>query len=220
MTKGSLILITGTGACGKTTEVQKLLDLARNKDYNTIKLKFPRYDTPAGKVISAYYKKQFGENKEINPEVIALWYAADRVDAKIEIEKTLNAGVNILLDRYAADNFAYQSARFEGERRIAMLKWIQNLEYNQLGIPQPDLSICLDLPVEETLKSHEERGTAKDIHEEEVRYMHDIRDTFLMMPKFETNFEIFDCLGGRTKRLTVDEVTQGLWEKIQPVLKR
>ena len=93
MKRGKIILIEGTDGSGKKTQTKLLYDRLISQGILCKIISFPRYDTPTGRIISECY---LGKGKEsswfvnppkLNPKVSSLFYAADRLEAKHEIEK-------------------------------------------------------------------------------------------------------------------------------------
>ena len=74
-----------------------------------------------------------------SPEVMALLFAADRVDhLDNEILPSLERGVTVVCDRYYLSEFAYQSVDLD-------LGWLRDVNSK---CRRPDLTIFLDVPVE------------------------------------------------------------------------
>ncbi len=216
--KGCLIAISGSDGVGKATQTKKLVDLAKKNGYSIETMSFPRYETETGKKIKGYLDGKLGKPEDLSPYSIARLYAEDRKAAKDEISMKL-MHTNLILDRYVTDNLAYQGARRLGEERLNLIRWIQELEYGIIGLPRPDLILFLYLPLSFSKKAVEERGREKDIHETNDNYLKAVGETFLIMDEFEENFNVITCSNGEG-RLSVEDVTKELWEKIEKVLVR
>lgn len=219
MTKGSLIVISGSDGAGKKTQTNRLCNLIADHHYPILQLQFPMYNSPTGKVIQDYLSERFGKLDEIKPEAAAMWFAADRLSFKGAIETSLNKGLNLILDRYTPDNLAHQGCRYKDEERVKTIMWIQQLEYGLCGLPKPDLTLCLQLPTNLSVEAVNARGNKKDMHESNMEYLTEVEKTFLLLKDLEKNYQIFDCMRDG-KRLSEEEVTEGLWKLIQPVLKK
>lgn len=219
MVKGSLIVISGSDGAGKATQTKNLYNLAADNHYAVQKLRFPRYESPTGKVVRDYLDGRFGKLDEIKPEAAAMWFAADRFSVKDEIVGALEKGINLILDRYTPDNLAHQGCKYQGQKRTEMIMWVQQLEYRLLGLPKPDLTLCLHLPARVSAEAVTARGEQKDMHESNPEYLSEVEKTFLSLADIEPNYKIFDCMKG-SQRLSEAEVTEGLWKLIQPVLKK
>ena len=83
--RGKLILIEGTDCSGKETQANKLLEYLNNEGIETVKIGFPDYESPTGKIIGGPYLGKeyicpgwFPEGAvNVSPKVSALYYGAD-----------------------------------------------------------------------------------------------------------------------------------------------
>ena len=167
--KGKLIVIEGTNSSGKETHSKLLVDRLNNEGIRSVKKRFPDYDSPTGKIIGECILGKNSESffeegiNDIPPKVAALYYAADRVYNIDKINKLLDDGVNVILDRYVESNMAYQAAKFDLlSDRINMLLWMEQLEFNLLDLPRPDKVICLYLPYEYRIDQSEDNTHLKN----------------------------------------------------------
>lgn len=176
--KGKFIVIEGTDCSGKETQsrlIEKSLVEAGKK---CIRLSFPMYDTPTGRIVSECYlgreKESFFEEGPVavDPHIAVLYYAADR---KYNISKVLGYyedGYTIILDRYTTSNQAHQGSKIEDqEERFHMYQWIDKLEYWLLDLPKPDQTIYLHVPYEYNLELLKNRGDIVDAHEKDPDYL-------------------------------------------------
>ena len=90
-----------------------------------------------------------------------------------------NGGL-VVANRYTTSNAVHQASKLLKSDRKEYLEWLFHLEYDLLGLPKPDLVLCLDMPVEiaETLmrKRESDTGTKADIHERNDKYLHQCRE--------------------------------------------
>ena len=92
MERGKLIVIEGTDCSGKDTQSNLLVKELNLKGINSIKLSFPMYDTPTGRIIGEAFLGKgnngigwFREGSvKVDPKIASLYYAADR---KYNIDK-------------------------------------------------------------------------------------------------------------------------------------
>lgn len=115
--RGKLIVIEGTDSSGKQTQADLLCKKLNEDNIEAARSRFPDYDTPTGKIIGECLlgkdgKAFFDDFNQIPPKVAALYYAADRAYNIDKINKLLNDGINVILDRYVESNMAYQAAKF------------------------------------------------------------------------------------------------------------
>lgn len=176
MEKGKLIVIEGTDGVGKSTQV-KLLTERLKTEGEVITHHFPTYDTPEGQLAANYLKGVYGEIKNLSPEGIWMLYAVDREITWLNyLKKEYEAGKTILLDRYTTSSLMYQGASIDDlEERKKLVNFIQDFEYNKVGIQKPDLVLFLhaDLGLTNRLREERERltNTKPDLHESNKEYM-------------------------------------------------
>ena len=184
-----LIVLEGLDGAGKSTQVKRLKTYLETLPQGLDYIHFPRYESPVyGGLITRFLKGEFGENGQVHPQLVALLFAEDRRAAADDIRRSLDAGKNVLLDRYVYSNIAYQGAKTATPEEAESLRdWIFNTEYNEFGIPRPDLNLFLDVPlsfVEEQLKAQRKGSDreylqgGKDIHEQDIRFQERVRDMY------------------------------------------
>ena len=157
MEKGKIIVIEGTDCSGKETQ-SKLLEKKLNEaGKNCIRMSFPRYDTPTGKIIGGaclgnpeISNSVFTEGfLNVDPHIVCLYYAADRKYNIKKILEYLDKGYYVILDRYTTSNLAHQGSKIKDkDERFNMYQWIDKLEYWLLNLPKPDKTIFLHMPYE------------------------------------------------------------------------
>ena len=157
MEKGKIIVIEGTDCSGKETQ-SKLLEKKLNESgKKCIRMSFPRYDTPTGKIIGGpclgnpeISDSIFTEGfLNVDPHIVCLYYAADRKYNSKKIIEYLDKGYYVILDRYTTSNLAHQGSKIaDKDERFDMYQWIDKLEYWLLKLPKPDKTIFLHMPYE------------------------------------------------------------------------
>ncbi|OFP34160.1 dTMP kinase [Corynebacterium sp. HMSC071B10] len=132
-----IIAVEGIDGAGKRTIVQAI-----QREYGARTLAFPRYEES----IHAQLAQQalHGKMGDLTDSIygMATMFALDRYGAKAQIAEYAETGV-LVLDRYVASNAAYSWAR-SGEK--AIVDWVAELEFGQLGLPVPDLQVLVDTP--------------------------------------------------------------------------
>lgn len=180
--EGKLIVIEGTDGSGKETQARLLEKKLNELHYPCVRLAFPMYDTPTGKVIAGPYlgKKEacpsyFSEGVgNIDPKIACLYYAADR---KYNIDKVLDyikKGYYVILERYITSSLAYQGSKIDDkEERFNMYQWIDRLEYWLLALPKPDYTIFLHVPYEyaQELRKNKEKKDENFLRRTESCYI-------------------------------------------------
>ena len=187
MNKGKLVIIEGSDGSGKTTQINLLIEYFKNKHISYGTLKFPQYHkTFFGKWIGRFLKGEFGSLDNLSPYLIMFPYAADRWQAKGEIEDWLKMGKVVVSDRYAT-SCVYQSARVPEEKRHEFIDISYAIEYEAFGIPREDLVLYLHMPVAISQKMIEQKGVRKymgngnkkDIHESNIELLQEVEKSYL-----------------------------------------
>ena len=150
MTLGRLIVIDGSDGSGKATQTALLVSKLRAEGVRAETMDFPRYQQNlVGKLIGECIAGEHGDFLHSDPYVASVLYAADRFEAKRQIETWLAEGATVVLDRYVSANQIHQGGKIADERnRIAFLEWLDRLEYGVFGLHRPDLTIYLRMPTE------------------------------------------------------------------------
>lgn len=213
-----LIVLEGLDGAGKSTQVKALRSYLESLRPDLEYIHFPRYDSPVwGGLISKFLKGGFGSIGDVHPQLVALLFAGDRAAAGQRIRGILEAGGTVLLDRYVYSNIAYQCAKLSDPAEAGELRgWILKTEYEDFGIPRPDLNIFLDVPigfVEANLKSHRE-GTDRDyldggsdIHEADIAFQKRVRDMYRAQAQADPSFITVDCSDSEGRMLGADEIS-------------
>ncbi|MBP1666945.1 MAG: tmk, partial [Bacteroidetes bacterium] len=184
-----LFVVEGVDGSGKSTQIRLLNDYFSKKGYRCEYLHFPRTDAPFfGELIARFLRGEFGSLGEVNPWLVAMLYAGDRMDASELISGWLSKGCIVLLDRYTYSNIAYQCAKLSDIlEQEKLMKWILDLEFSHFSIPKPDLNIFLDVPFTFTEKKLSDSRTGedrrylngtKDIHEESLSFQERVREIY------------------------------------------
>ena len=178
---GKLIVIEGLDGSGKSTQEEllkkKLTDLGLNINF----IKLPNYDDPACELVKMYLAGRFGKNPEdVNAYAASSFFAVDRYVSYncYWKEKYLNGEI-FLADRYTTSNAYHQLTKTDRADWDSYLEWLEDFEYNKMGIPKPDAVVYLDMPIEvsQKLMTGRYRGdeSKKDIHEKNVEYLNNCR---------------------------------------------
>ena len=198
---GKIIVIEGTDCSGKETQTKLLLKKLNEKQIETKYFSYPNYASPTGKIIGGPYlgKKEICEGwfKEgatlVDPYVASLYYAADRRYNYQDILNLLNKGINVILDRYVYSNMAHQAGKFLNKtEREKMYHFLDELEFNLLELPIPDLKIFLDMPVEYA-KILKENRVNIDEHESNEEYLKQAYLTYKEIAKLY-QFKTIECV--------------------------
>lgn len=220
-----LIVIEGIDGAGKSTQIKILQNYLLEAGYSVEYLHFPRLNTPYfGELIARFLRGEFGSIDSVNPQLVAMLYAGDRMDAAPLLRSWLNEGKIVLLDRYTFSNIAYQCAKIDNiAEREKLLNWILDLEFNHFAIPKPDLNIFLDVPFSFTeqklsdIRKGDDRDYLcgkKDIHEISLDFQRKVREVYLSLPNREEKFVVVNCSNYSGEMLSPNSI----FEKIRVLI--
>jgi thymidylate kinase len=141
---GLLIAIEGTDSTQESAQFALLRDHLREAGHDVAVFSFPRIDQPSGHFVKEYLSGGYGPPETVGPYSGALFFALDRYQTVRDIKQALEQGKVVLTRGYAGSNMAYQGSLFtHPEERRGFFIWLDNLEFQTLGIPRPDKSIVL-----------------------------------------------------------------------------
>ena len=218
---GKLIVIEGTDCSGKETQSNLLIERLKKNNIRIEKFSFPNYNSPTGKIVGGPYLGKsyicegwFSEGApNVDPKVSSLYYAADRLYNIDKIRFLLDNGVNVILDRYIFSNMAHQGGKLqEKNERFAMYDWLDNLEFNLLNLPKPDISVFLHMPYECSLTLKKNREEAFDEHELDKNHLINAENAYIEIAD-KYNFFTIECNEGERIR-TIEEINEDLYNYI------
>jgi dTMP kinase len=194
------IVIEGTDGSGKNTQAVKLVQalssylLVEYDSFHLLHKSYPRHGEFAGQPVDAYLDGRYGSDpKEINPYFASLLYAYDRADDfMLNLEKVQHEDGVCVFDRYTTSNIVHQATKCENPIEAdRIIRWIEDLEYNKLHLPKPDLVFFLNVPPEISAKLRKDRDKA-DIHESDLDYLAKCQSRALLIAKL-LGWEIIEC---------------------------
>ncbi len=171
-----LIIIEGVDGSGKATQSKLLYEYLLSCGYNCKLISFPNYDSESSIPVKMYLRGDLGENVNcLNPYQASILYAVDRLLTMKQIDTSEYDFV--IFDRYVTSNILHQSAKIQDLNKVdRYIDWVEDLEYNKLKLPKPDVTILLDLPVEESirlahLRAGLKNGESRDIAEQDFLHL-------------------------------------------------
>lgn len=176
--KAKFITLEGIEGSGKTSSLKSITDLLDKKNISYIVTREPG-GSSIGKELRAIL---LDPDTEISPEVELMLMLSDRKD---HVEKiilpNLEKGYWVISDRFMDSSIAYQG----GGRQLDKKLIISLTDY--LNLPQPDLTLLFDLPVEISLSRVKARGELDRFEKEELEFHKRIRNTYLDLAKNNSN---------------------------------
>lgn len=206
-TRGKFITFEGPEGGGKTTQAKRLVERLQAAGKTVVYTREPG-GTPTGEAIRDILQhNKAGEAPCAETEV--LLFAASRAQlVRNVIVPALERGAWVVCDRFADSTTAYQGygRGFSVEQMISI---------NEFAIDgaQPDLTVLLDLPVNDGFVRLKQRGGAKDRIESEALEFHErVRAGYLELAmRWPERFRIVDS------RKAVELIADEIWKLVQRV---
>ena len=218
---GKLIVIDGLDGSGKTTQ----FDILREKlsAVTTVKaISFPDYRNPSSALVKMYLNGEISENaSDVNAYAASSFYAVDRYASYKQFwEKNYLDGELILASRYVTSNAIHQMGKLSESEWDGYLEWLADYEHVRLGLPEPDMVIFLDMPVEISQRLMTERYNGdekrKDIHEANVGYLKLCRRSALYAAE-QLGWYVVPC-SKDGEALPIGDISERLMQLIKEVL--
>lgn len=225
MERGLFISFEGVDSSGKKTQALLLKKGLERKNYEVRLYHFPAYNTTFGKHVAAHLRGEYWKGKKIIPEIAGLLFAIDRYQFKDEIGRRLKKGEIVLTDRFTQSAMVYHGAMFDGKERLVYAKWLEAAESR---LPQPDIIIVLDMPVEAAQMLIQKRkgkgylkGRSKDIYEKKIIFQKKVRETYLELAEMRNNWFVIKCAkknGNKWKIRYPEEINKDVWNVVRKFL--
>jgi dTMP kinase len=161
--RGLLIAFEGLDQSGKQTQAEMLRDHLKTAGHRVRLLSFPDYGTSIGEEIARALQ---GE-RDYGPDVMQLLYVANRYERKDEILRWLDGGLILICDRYRASSVAY------GDAMGLDPEWLTGM---QKFLPEPDITVLLDIPPETSAKR---KTSDRDKYERDLQMLGRVRDSYV-----------------------------------------
>ena len=199
---GRFIVLEGIDGTGTTTQAERLAGWLRDRGRDVLVTCEPSEGT-VGKLIRDIIRPAADD---LDERVFALLFAADRIDhIEKEIQPAVNAGRDVVSDRYLMSSLAYQSV-------ILDLDWVRSL--NRFA-PPPDITLLLNAPTELCVERIGAAGRGRERYEK-PEYLEQIRLNYLDIASTLTaegrRIEVLDAAFG------IDELHQQIVDLVRPLL--
>jgi dTMP kinase len=160
---GLLVAFEGLDQSGKQTQAELLRDRLTDRQRDVRLFSFPDYETAVGAEIG----HALAGERSYAPDAMQLLYVANRYEWKQRMLDARASGTILLCDRYLASSVAY------GEGQGLDAAWLAEI---QRYLPQPDLTILLDMSPDESARR---KSAGRDTYERDLGLLARVRDSYL-----------------------------------------
>ena len=229
--KGKLIVIDGSDGSGKATQTKLLFERLKRDKIKVQTLDFPRYaDNLMGKLIGEAIAGDHGDFVHLDPYITSVVFAADRFESSAAIREWLASGFIVVLDRYVSANQIHQGGKIADTRkRRSFLEWLDKLEYGVFGLPKPDITVYLHMPLLHSLELLKEKNARdrkpylkkgkKDTFENDTNFLLNAQKSAQYLMRTHKGWHKIEC-ADKAGVLTREAIHEKVFKIVQAVLPR
>lgn len=201
---GLLITFEGIEGCGKTTQLETVAQRLTADNHEVLCLR-----EPGGTRTGEEIRRILLHSKDpICDATEALLFMASRAQIVHEvIQPALERGCVVLCDRFLHSSLAYQGTA----RGLGMTAILGLNDFALQGV-LPDLTLFIDVTVEEGLSRAKGRDILDRIEQEDIEFHYKVRGAFRTMGDPRGRFVTIDGMG------TKEETAERVWEALAPIL--
>ena len=223
--KSKLIVIEGVDSSGKATQSRLLYQKLVEMGYSAAAIEFPNYNSDSSAVVKMYLNGEFGKEPEsVSAYAASVIFAVDRfATVKNTYKQMFEQSDVVIAERYTTSNMVHQASKIaDVEQKGIFLDWLYDLEYNKLSLPQPDLTIFLDMPVEHAKVLMAQRANKidntmqKDIHESNDKYLQESYDNACFVAK-KYNWTQIKCVKDEKVR-NIEDIASEILDSVLKIL--
>ncbi|MEZ5773694.1 MAG: dTMP kinase [Hyphomicrobiaceae bacterium] len=199
--RGRLVTLEGGEAAGKSTQVRLLGERLRARGLPAVETR-----EPGGSPFAERLRDVVLAERPAAPEAEFLVFAAARADhLSATIRPALAAGRWVICDRFIDSTRVYQ-----GDLNGVDLALIRHVEAAVVGADMPDLTLVLDLPLDEALARMRSRGGGNRFDAALTETHRRLRDGFLAIAAAEPRrCVVIEASGGP------EEVGDAIWRAVE-----
>ena len=201
-TRGKFIVLEGIDGSGTTTQLDKAVAFVKSLGFPAVATQEPSHG-PIGRLLreALLGRLTMPDGRRMEGRTMALLFAADRRDhLQREIEPHLTAGTTVISDRYLMSSLAYQAEEADRD-------WVALLAR---GVPRPDLTVLLDLPIDVAARRREAAGRPVERYDANS-YLAKVAENYRALAKPDPAVLVVDGALGK------DAVTEALCRLIAPL---
>jgi len=172
MTRGRFIVLEGGEGGGKSTQARRLRAHLEGAGRRVLLTREPG-GSPLAEAIRALVLGSWPEGVDATTELLLI-FAARAAHLQATIRPALEAGIDVICDRFVDASYAYQGAgRGLGAAPVALLEQLV------LGDLRPDCVLVLDVAPELGMQRIAERGDNNRFDAESIAFMQRVRAAYL-----------------------------------------
>lgn len=205
---GYFVVFEGGDGSGKSTQVQALCQWLESVGHETVRTR-----EPGGTVLAERIRELLLDPRHapVDPVTEALLFAAARsAHLRTVIDPALARGAVVVSDRFLDSSLAYQ-----GVGRDLGEEWVGAINERAVNGTLPDLTVVLDLPVDDARRRREAReqaaaSSADRIEAEGEDFQHRLREVFLRRARSAPErYLVLDA------RASVEELAEQIQDRIR-----
>ena len=201
---GLFISFEGIDGCGKSTQADLLRSYLESKGEQVELLR-----EPGGTALSEQIREILlnPNNYKMDPSTESILLSASRAQLTREIIiPALERGNVVICDRYADSTLAYQ-----GYGRGINLEWLEKLNAFATAGLKPDITLLVDLPVDEALNRMQSKSFDR-IEMEGIEFLDKVRSGYLeLTDRFSKRYFMIDGME------TIEEMSKKIINKIEEI---
>jgi dTMP kinase len=198
--RGRFIVLEGLDGAGTTT--QGALLAARLIEHDVpVELTREPTDGTIGRIARAFTDGDL----HLEPETVALTFAADRIEHTVEIRALLDAGTWVVSDRYVASSLAYQTSQG------LPFEWVRTLNSRAM---EPDATVFVDTSVAVCVARLEARGEFNTGPFDQAAALERARELYLQAFASDVPLGRLVEIDGDASR---EAVADAIWDALAPL---
>ena len=192
--RGKFIVFEGLDGSGKSTHIRCLEARLKGLGRQVIRTAEPT-DGEVGRRI----REALSGEKPCSTAELAALFLADRIAHNDEIREALDAGTDVISDRYYYSSLAYQGPATDPD-------WVADMNRRCPAIIKPDLCVFLDVDYRQC-KERLDRREKLEIYERDLDFLEATRTAFLeVFRRYESEDRIAVVNADREKAVVAEDV--------------
>jgi dTMP kinase len=220
--QGTFFAIEGIDGASRDAQFKHVISRLSAAGHAVESFDFSHFDRPSAYFVKQYMRGTYGPPEQVGPYTASLFYAMDHYEAAAKIRQALDEDKIVVTNHFIGANMGYQGAKFNhGEQRLGYFIWLDNMEFELLGIPRPQLNFVLRMPTEiaqqlaGNLTGNPYTQTSAAGGTQSIERAVEVYDDLCQL--FPKDFTRIDCV--RSGKLLDENIVATLiWEKLRPLL--